>query len=214
MRKYKIVFIDDEKEIIGQTIKGIETLINVKDGLRLEYEILSDKQSIGKMNDIAADIVLFDCALYATDLDYGNSHESSFGLELMRKFREKNRRTRIIFYSSGFSLSGSRCYDFVHEEMLQLINDIHIYKMVPKAAEYIASAIVDAIEELDAIIISMEDLKEEYDSTGDFLVDGKEYPIKVMIEELKKGTEVGNKFRNSVLKMVLTYMMKFGGDED
>ena len=110
--------------------------------------------------------------------------------------------------------SGSRCYDFVHEEMLQLINDIHIYKMVPKAAEYIASAIVDAIEELDAIIISMEDLKEEYDSTGDFLVDGKEYPIKVMIEELKKGTEVGNKFRNSVLKMVLTYMMKFGGDED
>ena len=104
MRKYKIVFIDDEKEIIGQTIKGIETLINVKDGLRLEYEILSDKQSIGKMNDIAADIVLFDCALYATDLDYGNSHESSFGLELMRKFREKNRRTRIIFYSSGFSL--------------------------------------------------------------------------------------------------------------
>lgn len=214
MRKYKVVFIDDEKELIEQTIKGLETFVSAKDGLVLEYEILSEKQDIEKMNDIAADIVLFDCAFNAADLDYGSSQESSFGLELMRKFREKNRRTKIIFYSGGFSLSGSRCYEFVHEEILQLINDIHIYKMIPKEVEHIASAIVEAIEELDAVIISLEDLKEEYDSTGNFLVDGKEYPIKVMIEELKKGTEVGNKFRNSVLKMVLTYMIKFGGDED
>ena len=102
MRKYKIVFIDDEKEIIGQTIKGIETLINVKDGLRLEYEILSDKQSIGKMNDIAADIVLFDCALYATDLD--NFGRKTGGRESFF--------TRVVFRSldhGAMTLSMKRC---------------------------------------------------------------------------------------------------------
>jgi len=34
------------------------------------------------------------------------------------------------------------------------------------------------------------------------------------LEELKKGTRLGEEFRKSILKMVLTYMMKFGGDEE
>lgn len=98
--------------------------------------------------------------------------------------------------------------------MLQLINDLHIYKMIPKEAEYISEAIIEAINELDAIIMSLEDLKEEYQSSGDFLVNDTLYPIDRMLEELKKGTRLGEEFRKSILKMVLTYMMKFGGDEE
>lgn len=214
MRKYKVVFIDDEKEIINKIIEAVKSLISARDGITLEYEILSDKKSIENMNDIAADVILFDCALYGTDLNYGDSQESSFGIDLMRKFREKNRRTKIIFYSGGFSLVGSQCYEFVNEEILQLINDIHIYKMIPKNAEYIAKALREAIEDLDAVIISLEDLKEEYNSIGEFQVNEQNYSIEDMIAELKLGTEIGNEFRNSVFKMVLTYLMKFGGDEE
>ena len=43
-------------------------------------------------------------------------------------------------------------------------NDFHIYKMIPKRAENIADAILEAINELDAIIVSLEDLKEEYNN--------------------------------------------------
>lgn len=214
MRKYRILFIDDEKELINQIIEAVKIFIATRDGIDLEFEVLSDKESIEKMNDIAADIVLFDCALYGTDLDYTGVQASAYGIELMRKFREKNKKTKIIFYSGGFSLSGSQCYEFVHEEVLQLINDIHIYKLIPKKAEYIADAVKEAIDELDAVIISLEDLKEEYNSTGEFLVNNQRYPIENMIAELKKGTDVGNEFRNAVFKMVLTYLMKFGGDED
>lgn len=45
-------------------------------------------------------------------------------------------------------------------------------------------------------------------------MDNKLYPIGDLIEELKRGTIVGEDFRKSILKMVLTYMMKFGGDEE
>lgn len=31
---------------------------------------------------------------------------------------------------------------------------------------------------------------------------------------MKNGSKLGENFRKSVLKMVLTYMMKFGGDEE
>lgn len=34
-------------------------------------------------------------------------------------------------------------------KMLQLINDLHIYKMIPKEAEYISEAIIEAINELE-----------------------------------------------------------------
>ena len=44
--------------------------------------------------------------------------------------------------------------------------------------------------------------------------DNKLYPIGDLTEELKRGTIVGEDFRKSILKMVLTYMMKFGGDEE
>ena len=35
-----------------------------------------------------------------------------------------------------------------------------------------------------------------------------------MMEELRNDTKIGRKFRKSVNKMILTYMMKFGGDEE
>ena len=132
----------------------------------------------------------------------------------MRRFRKNNERTKIIFYSGSFLLKGSQCYEFTNEEMLSIINELHVFKMIPKDVEYIENAIVEAINELDTIIMSLEDLKEEYNSEGDFLVDNRLYSIDDLIAELKKGSKLGEEFRKSVLKMVLTYMMKFGGDEE
>lgn len=214
MRKYKILFIDDEKEILEKIIDAVQDLIKLKCGFSISYSILNNQVDIENMNNISADIVLFDCALGAAQLDFGNNDESFFGLELMRRFRENNERTKIIFYSGNFSLTGSICYHFTNEEMLQLINQLHIYKMIPKKVEYIRDAIIEALNELDAITMSLEDLKEEYNSEGEFLVDDQLISIDDLIKELKKGTSVGEEFRKSVLKVVLTYMMKFGGDEE
>ena len=211
MRTYKIIFIDDEVEIINKIMSAVKNLLSLEQGYDIDFSVLKEQKEIENLNNIAADIVLFDCAMGAASLNFGDCDETRFGVDLMKKFRENNERTKIIFYSGGFSLKGAQCYDFTNEEMLQLINDLHIYKMIPKEAEYISEAIIEAINELDAIIMSLEDLKEEYQSSGDFLVNDTLYP---MLEELKKGTRLGEEFRKSILKMVLTYMMKFGGDEE
>ena len=213
MRKYKIVFIDDEKEIIERIMEAVKGIVAKSHGLDLLYYVFSKREEIEGIHNAAADIVLFDCAMGATNLYFEDKDESTFGIELMKKFREKNKRTKIIFYSGGFQLEGSQCYEFTNSEMLKLINDLHIFKMIPKDLEEISKAIIEALEELDAVIIGLEDLKYEYDNFGVFHVNDKDYSITQLIEELKNGTEVGERFKNNVYKLTLTYMMKFGGDE-
>ena len=213
MRKYKIVFIDDEKAIIEQIMEAVKGIVVKSHGLDLQYHVFSNREEIEGIHNAAADIVLFDCAMGGTNLYFEDKDESTFGIELMKKFREKNKRTKIIFYSGGFQLEGSQCYEFTNSEMLKLINDLHIFKMIPKNLEEISKAIIEALEELDAIIIGLEDLKYEYDNMGLFHVNNKDYSIAQLIEELKNGTEVGECFKNNVYKLTLTYLMKFGGDE-
>jgi TATA-box binding protein (TBP) (component of TFIID and TFIIIB) len=214
MKNYRVIFIDDERDVIEKIIEAVNDLLSFEQGYSIEYKILTDRVTIENMNNIAADIVLFDCALGGAALDFEGKDKTLFGVQLMKHFREKNKRTKIIFYSGQFSLTGSRCYDFTHVEMLQLINDLHIYKMGPKNVEYLTTSIREAILDLDAVIMSLEDLKEEYNSAGDFLIENDLYSIDKVIDELKNGSELGEKFRKSVIEMVLTYMMKFGGDED
>lgn len=68
--------------------------------------------------------------------------------------------------------------------------------------------------EADVLLASIKELKEEYHSTGEFIVKGTTYSMEQMMEELRNDTRIGKEFRKAVNKMVLTYMMKFGGDED
>lgn len=71
-----------------------------------------------------------------------------------------------------------------------------------------------SIHKSDSLYESLKELKEEYHSTGEFVVDGNSYSIEQMLEELRNDTKIGREFRKSVNKMILTYMMKFGGDEE
>ena len=68
--------------------------------------------------------------------------------------------------------------------------------------------------EPDVLFDSIKELKEEYHSTGEFVVNGTTYSMEQMMEELRNDTGIGREFRKAVNKNVLTYMMKFGGNED
>lgn len=214
MKTYKLLFVDDEKEIVESIISAVKTLLMRKDGIGIEYSVLDNREQIEKINDMPADVILFDCDLASANLDFKGEDEYTYGMELMNRFRMKNERTKLIFYSGSFKLEGTQCYDFTNEEMLRLINDLHIYKMIPKKVEDIKNAILETIGDLDAVTISLDELKYEYQSQGTFVVDDKPYSISQLIEELKKGTEIGEHFQKEVYKMTLSYLMKFGGDEE
>lgn len=71
-----------------------------------------------------------------------------------------------------------------------------------------------SIHESDSLYESLKELKEEYHGTGEFVVDGNSYSIGQMMEELRNDTKIGRQFRKNVNKNILTYMMKFSGDEE
>lgn len=66
----------------------------------------------------------------------------------------------------------------------------------------------------DPILKCLLQLKYEYNSTGNFIINGREIALNQMLEEVRNKTEIGEKFTMEVYKNVITYMMKFGGDEE
>lgn len=69
-------------------------------------------------------------------------------------------------------------------------------------------------KETDSILKCLLQLKYEYNSTGNFIINGREIALDQMLEEVRNKTEIGEKFTMEVYKNVITYMMKFGGDEE
>ncbi len=167
------------------------------------------------MNETGADILLFDCQFSGSNIiDESETDFSQFGIKLIKRFREKNKRTKIIFYSGGFKLEGCECYDLTNEEILQLINDLHIFKMIPSEEDAISNAIIEAIDDLDSVIMSLEDMKRDFGEKGYFVVDNERYSLNELLIEMKNGTDIGEKFKADVDKMILAYLMKFTGEDE
>ena len=64
---------------------------------------------------------------------------------------------------------------------------------------------------INAVLQGLENMR-ELDGRGSGLqysVDGVDYTVDQMIEEIKNNTKVGNKFSQSVYDLTLTYMGKF-----
>ena len=69
-------------------------------------------------------------------------------------------------------------------------------------------------KETDPILKCLLQLKYEYNSTGNFIINGREIALDQMLEEVRNKTEIGEDFTIEVFKNVITFMMKFGGDEE
>lgn len=71
-----------------------------------------------------------------------------------------------------------------------------------------------AEKKTDPILKCLLQLKYEYNSTGNFVINGREIALDQMVEEVRNKTEIGEDFTIEVFKNVITFMMKFGGDEE
>lgn len=69
-------------------------------------------------------------------------------------------------------------------------------------------------KETDPILKCLLQLKYEYNSIGNFIINGREIALDQMLEEVRNKTEIGEDFTIEVFKNVITFMMKFGGDEE
>ncbi len=156
------------------------------------------------------DILLFDCYFPGSNLiKFNDDKAKKAGLSLIEKFRGKNFRTKVIFYSSTFDIENGKT-PFDAKDFLSIINELNVFRMVDKKPEKIEEAIKDAINELDVIMTCMEDIYREYiDDDVTYELNGKEITIKDLLDQLKIGGPESEKFRKNVIESTLLYLMKF-----
>lgn len=211
-KTFRIVAIDDNPDTLDPVLHAVKQMLNL-DGVKIEYKILSKQSEVDSLKNYSCDIVMFDCALSGEDYNFQNYEESRFGFTLLKQYREDNRRTKIIFYSGSFNFDGEGNFDLSALDFVQIINELKIFAITNREVPRLSKAIKSAIEELDTVLVSMEDLICNYGENGVFYIEGKSISANQLLQELRLGTAVGEKFREEIYSTIISYFMKFGGEQ-
>ncbi|WP_122789259.1 hypothetical protein [Intestinibacillus sp. Marseille-P6563] len=211
-KTFRIVAIDDNPDTLDPVLHAVKQMLNL-DGVKIEYKILSKQSEVDSLKNYSCDIVMFDCALSGEDYNFQNYEESRFGFTLLKRYRENNRRTKIIFYSGSFNFDGEGNFDLSALDFVQIINELKIFAITNREVPRLSKAIKSAIEELDTVLVSMEDLICNYGENGVFYIEGKSISANQLLQELRLGTAVGEKFREEIYSTIISYFMKFGGEQ-
>lgn len=207
---FNIVAVDDNPDTLEPVLNAVKVMLNYEDGIKINFKILSKSSEVSMLSDTPCDIVMFDCELSGEDHNFGDSDESRFGFNLLQQYREKNRRTKIIFYSGSFDFNGEGNFDLTPLEFVRIINELNIFGISNREVPRLCNLIKNAILSLDTVLISLEDLIYNYGENGIFYIDGKKFTSLQLLNELKMGSNIGETFREEINSTIISYFMKFG----
>ena len=210
---FNIIVVDDKPETIEVVLQAVKSSLKIDYNYEINYKLLSKRTEVDQLNNYVCDIVMFDCALSGEDYNFQNMDESRYGFELIKKYREKNKRTKIIFYSGSFDFEDEGTFDLSVLDFIHIINEPNVFAITNREVPRLVDTIKRAIDELDTILISLEDLICHYGEDGYFYVGDKKLSSDELLKELKLGTKLGEKFREEVYSTIISYFMKFGDEE-
>ena len=210
---FNIIVVDDKPETIEVVLQAVKSSLKIDYNYEINYKLLSKRTEVDQLNNYVCDIVMFDCALSGEDYNFQNMDESRYGFELIKKYREKNKRTIIIFYSGSFDFEDEGTFDLSVLDFIHIINELNVFAITNREVSRLVDTIKRAIDELDTILISLEDLICHYGEDGYFYVGDKKLSSDELLKELKLGTKLGEKFREEVYSTIISYFMKFGDEE-
>lgn len=210
---FEIIAVDDKPETLDIILQAVKSALKINYGYEINYRLLSKQTEVDKLNDCVCDIVMFDCALSGEDYDFKDMDESRYGYELIKQYRKKNKRTKIIFYSGSFDFENEGTVDLSILDFVHIINELNIFAITNREVSRLVDIIKRAIDELDTILISLEELIDRYGENGFFYVENKKISSDELLKELKLGTKLGEKFREEVYSTIISYFMKFGDEE-
>lgn len=208
-KTFSIIAVDDNPDTLEPVLFAVQKMLAL-DGIRISYSILSKQDEVDHLMERPCDIVMFDCALSGENYNFQGYEEARFGFTLLQKYRKKNRRTKIIFYSGSFNFDGEGYFDLSVREFVQIINDLNIFAITNREVPRLSKAIRNAIEELDTILISLEDLIYHYGENGTFHINNTSVSAQQLLTELRMGSEIGEAFRGEIYSTIISYFMKFG----
>ncbi len=209
---FDIIVVDDKPETIEVVLQAVKLSLKVNYNYEINYKLLSKRTEVDRLNDYICDIVMFDCALSGEDYNFQNMDESRYGFELIKRYREKNKRTKIIFYSGSFDFEEEGTFDLSILDFVHIINELNVFAITNRDVSRLVDAIKRAIDELDTILISLEDLIYRYGEDGCFCVGDVNLSSNELLKELKLGTRLGENFREEVYSTIISYFMKFGDE--
>ncbi len=207
MKTYNVLVIDDETSI-QHYFSAIERMIkHNRNDINFNFTFMHHVNEFEVKEPY--DIVMFDYNFSGARFNKINREKT--GLQLIKEYRKKNQKTKIIFYSSFFNIEQKQQIPLVHEDYFELINELNIFKIIYKNDHQMTcQAIKEAIGDLDIIMTSLEKMTDDFDELDlTFNVQNQEIKIQDLLYEIQMDSEIGKRFRKEIMDVVMGYMSKF-----
>lgn len=209
---YQILVIDDTKDI-ENSFKVYQNHI-LDEGIKTFFTLVTSEEELKQVKKNTFDVLMVDYNLKNGFF----SDNRSMGTDFIKSFREKNRISKIIFYSSEFEYSGFNkkdCKLNLHpSEIFELINTFKVNSIVSKSNfDMIIGSIIDNIKDLDPIAKLLINTRDKYDD-DDFPLfyttsDGNEMNIDQLLHEYQADSDRGKEFREQLLSTVVTLLLEY-----
>lgn len=209
---YKVLVIDDSTDIINsfEVYKNFLYDRNFKVDFTLAS---SDKELKQKLNE-TYDVLMVDYNLkngFPTRENYG-------GTDFIREYRNNNKVSKIIFYSSEFQYdenSKNSCKLNLHpKEIFDLVNIYKVDYIVSKNNfDMLIDSIAKCLTDLDPIIKLLIDTKEKHGNESDNMIftdsTGDEVDIARLLEEYLSDSALGREFKEQIMNTIMTLLLEY-----
>ncbi|ECQ2356286.1 response regulator, partial [Listeria monocytogenes] len=200
---YKILVIDDEIDI--KSNYAVYKQYIKKEEIDTEFTFVSSTKELDKVQKDTFDILMVDYNLQNSF--FSETKPNIAGTDFIKSFREENRISKIIFYSSEFEYSNSEKkyhLNLKDKEIFDLINLYKIDSIVSKNNfDMVVHSIIDNIRDLDPIAKLLINTRDKYDQRDSQLYyttsDGEEMNIEQLLQEYQADSKRGKEFKEQLL---------------
>ncbi|EBB5866098.1 response regulator [Listeria monocytogenes] len=210
---YKILVIDDEIDI--QSNYAVYKQYIKKEEIDTEFTFVSSTKELDKVQKDTFDILMVDYNLQNSF--FSETKPNIAGTDFIKSFREENRISKIIFYSSEFEYSNSEKkyhLNLKDKEIFDLINLYKIDSIVSKNNfDMVVHSIIDNIRDLDPIAKLLINTRDKYDQRDSQLYyttsDGEEMNIEQLLQEYQADSKRGKEFKEQLLSTIVTLLLEY-----
>jgi len=204
---YKVLVIDDEVQIKA-ACNSYRKYLN-QSNIDIQFDIINNEANYNEKEP-------YDILMVDYDLKKGYS-DKIMGDKFIKKFRQKNRISKVIFYSSSFEFDEDNKkykFPFSPKQCFELINIMQIDRIAYRNNfNMMVDVIKSCCEQLDIlpIVLSrvLDDYKKEDIGVSYTNLKGEEINATVLVEDIMNDTLEGKYFREKLTNTVLSVLLNY-----
>lgn len=208
--KFKALVIDDIPQI-AESFKIYKQYLKVRRNIEIDFKVISNEEEYD-------DNETFDILLVDYNLKHGFfTSDKALGNEFIEQFREKNKISKVIFYSSEFEYNKeTKRYKLplAVKEIFDLINILKVDKIVAKDNfDMMLDVIEQCCNELDVIPLILSRTIVEYERQDIDIsytnLNGQDVKISSLLSDIIEDNEQGKAFKEQLVQTVMTVLLNY-----